>query len=125
MPGLLILLGGLAGASGVGLSALAAHYPGGANLATAAQMLLVHAPVFLALAALVHQRALPGWVLGLAALVLLAGLSLFAGDLARRVFSGERLFQGAAPLGGSLMIGGWVWLALAGLFSRLKRAKSD
>lgn len=128
MTGLLILLGGLAGALGVALSAVAAHYPGATNLATAAEFLLLHGPAFLALAALARTEALPRWSLVAGALALIAGLGLFSGDLALRVFSGERLFHWAAPAGGSLLILGWLWLSLAGLFSALrlrKAAKTD
>jgi uncharacterized membrane protein YgdD (TMEM256/DUF423 family) len=124
MP-LLIFLGGMSGALGVSLSAVAAHYPGGSNLALAAQMLLAHGPVFLALAALARTKALPGWVLGLTTALLALGLVLFAGDIARRVFQGTRLFPWAAPLGGSTMIAAWLWLMLVGFFSLFRHTKAD
>jgi uncharacterized membrane protein YgdD (TMEM256/DUF423 family) len=128
MTGLLVFLGGLSGALGVGLSAVAAHYPGGNNLSTAAEFLLLHGPAFFALAALAKTGALPRWSLAAGTLVLVAGLCLFSGDLARRVFAGERLFHWAAPTGGALLILGWVWFGLAGLFSIVsgrKAAKTD
>lgn len=128
MSGLLILLGGLAGASGVALSAVAAHYPGANNLTTAAEFLLLHGPAFFALAALARTDALPRWSIAAGAFVLLAGLCLFCGDLASRVFLGIRLFHWAAPTGGSLLILGWLWFGLAGAFSALgfgKAAKTD
>lgn len=117
MTGLLVLLGGLSGALGVALSAVAAHYPGGNNLSAAAEFLLLHGPAFFALAALAKTGVLPRWSLAAGALVLVVGLALFSGDLARRVFAGERLFHWAAPTGGALLILGWVWFGFAGAFS--------
>jgi uncharacterized membrane protein YgdD (TMEM256/DUF423 family) len=128
MSGLLIFLGGLAGASGVALSAVAAHYPGANSLSTAAEFLMLHGPAFFALAALARTDALPRWALAAGAFVLLAGLVLFSGDLVSRVFIGIRLFHWAAPTGGSLLILGWLWLGLAGAFSAMglrKSAKTD
>jgi uncharacterized membrane protein YgdD (TMEM256/DUF423 family) len=125
MTGFLIALGGLSGTLGVTLSAVAAHYPGGTPLSTAAEFLLVHGGVFLALGALHRTKALPGWVLAVGVLLLTLGLVIFAGDLSRRVFAGERLFPWAAPIGGSTLIAGWVWFALAGLISCFKPAKAD
>jgi uncharacterized membrane protein YgdD (TMEM256/DUF423 family) len=125
MTSFLIALGGLSGALGVTLSALGAHHPGGAQLAPAAQFLLAHGPVFLALAALARIKALPALGMGVGALLLALGLAFFAGDLSRRVFSGARLFPNAAPLGGALLIGGWVWLMLAGIISGFKQKKAD
>lgn len=124
MTGWLIALGGLSGALGVALSAMAAHSPEGANLKTAAEFLLVHGPAFMALAALARAEVLPRWALLAGALALALGLSFFAGDLARRSFTGARLFPMAAPTGGTLMILGWAWFGLAGLFSALRRTKS-
>jgi uncharacterized membrane protein YgdD (TMEM256/DUF423 family) len=128
MIGLLIGLGGLSGAFGIALSAIAAHYPGAGNLTTAAEFLLLHGPAFFALAVLAGTNALPRWVLVLGSLALVSGLSLFAGDLASRTFFEARLFHWAAPLGGSLMMIGWLWFALAGFFSMIggqKAAKID
>lgn len=128
MSGLLIALGGLSGALGVALSAVAAHYPGANNLSTAAEFLLLHGPAFFALAALVQTKALPRWSIVAGVLVLVAGLGLFSGDLSARVFLGERLFHWAAPTGGTLLILGWLWFALAGIFSMIARrnpAKTD
>lgn len=128
MTGLLVFLGGLSGALGVALSAVAAHYPGGNNLSAAAEFLLLHGPAFFALAALAQTAVLPRWSLAAGALVLVVGLCLFSGDLVARVFVGVRLFHWAAPTGGALLILGWVWFGLAGLFSIVsarKAAKTD
>ena len=101
---LLVFLGGLAGAAGVGLSAAAAH-AGGANLGTAASFLLVHAPALLAI----------GWLGGRVAAFggygLAGGLLLFCGDLVLRDLAGHRLFPFAAPAGGTLLIAAWLTLA--------------
>lgn len=114
----LILAGGLAGAAGVVLSALGAHYPGAANLVAAANFLLFHAPLFLALAMLLKLELLPRWLVAALGIVFCVGLTLFAGDLALRVFTGVRMFHSAAPLGGTLLIAGWTGLTLGGLFAR-------
>ncbi|WP_186399012.1 DUF423 domain-containing protein [Stappia sp. P2PMeth1] len=121
--GVLLLLAGLSGGLGVALSAMAAHVPGGELLSSAANMLLFHAPAFLALAALAALRATgPRGVLAVATLALAVGLALFAGDLTSRVMLGDRLFPMAAPTGGSLMILGWAGILLAGAVRLVRRA---
>ncbi|HEU4985933.1 MAG TPA: DUF423 domain-containing protein [Rhizobiaceae bacterium] len=107
---LLIAAGGLCGAAGVALSAVAAH-AGGGNIATAASFLLVHAPAFLALACLPPLRASR-----IGAYAILFGLVLFAGDLLSRHYLGGRLFPMAAPAGGFLMIAGWLVVGISALF---------
>ncbi|RJT37299.1 DUF423 domain-containing protein [Mesorhizobium waimense] len=103
---LLVLAGGLCGAAGVVLSAAEAHL-GGAFVSTAASFFLMHAPVFLAVGLIGAGR-----VLRVASLILLVGLVLFCGDLLARDFLGSRLFPMSAPIGGTLLIAGW--LAIAG-----------
>ncbi|TGV15683.1 DUF423 domain-containing protein [Mesorhizobium sp. M8A.F.Ca.ET.173.01.1.1] len=106
---LLVLAGGLVGAAGVALSAAAAHR-GGAFTGTAASFLLMHAPVFLAIGLVGANR----W-LRMASLALLVGLVLFAGDLLARDFLGSRLFPMSAPIGGTLLIFGWLAIAISAL----------
>ncbi len=107
---LAIVAGALAGALGVAASARASH-GGLESLMIAAQFLLFHAPVLLALAALIRV-SLVGPRAGAIVLVLFAlGLALFSGDLAMRALAGTPLFRMAAPLGGSTLI--LAWLALA------------
>jgi uncharacterized membrane protein YgdD (TMEM256/DUF423 family) len=106
---LLLLAGGLCGASGVALSAAAAH-AGGGNLDTAASFLLMHAPAFLAIGLFQAGRLLRA-----GGFVLLVGLLLFAGDLLARHYAGGRLFPMAAPAGGVLMIVGWLTIAASAL----------
>jgi uncharacterized membrane protein YgdD (TMEM256/DUF423 family) len=108
----LILVGGLSGAAGVALSALAAH-GGAANTATAATFMVVHAPVFLVIGMTIFNN-ITRW----AALALLLGVALFAGDLVTRDLTDDRLFAMAAPIGGSLMILGWLGIAVSALFPR-------
>lgn len=108
---LLIACGGLAGASGVALSAMAAH-SGGPNLGTAASMLLAHA------AALLVAALLPGRLAVAGGWGLVAGLLLFCGDLVVRDLAGQRLFPYAAPAGGILLIGSWLVLAASALAAR-------
>jgi uncharacterized membrane protein YgdD (TMEM256/DUF423 family) len=101
---LIVFLGGLAGAAGVGLSAAAAH-AGGVNLGTAASFLLAHAPALLVVGLLGGRMAAAG-AYGLA-----GGLLLFCGDLVLRDLAGHRLFPFAAPAGGTLLIAAWLVVA--------------
>lgn len=105
----LVLAGGLVGAAGVALSAAAAHR-GGAFTGTAASFLLMHAPVFLGIGLIGGNRCLR-----IASLMLLAGLLLFSGDLLARDFLGSRLFPMSAPIGGTLLIAGWLAIAVSAL----------
>lgn len=109
---LLILAGGLAGATGVGLSAAAAHL-GGGNVLTAANFMLFHAAALVAIGLGSPSRVMK---LGGGALVL--GLILFCGDLLIRHYVGWRLLPMAAPAGGLLLIGGWLIVALGALTLR-------
>jgi uncharacterized membrane protein YgdD (TMEM256/DUF423 family) len=108
---LLVLAAGLCGAAGVALLAVAAH-AGGGNVETAASMLVMHAPAFLAIGLLGASR-----VLRAGSFVLLFGLLLFAGDLVMRHYAGARLFPMAAPIGGGLLIFGWLIIALSAFVS--------
>ena len=108
----LIALAGLCGAAGVGLSAAAAH-AGGGNLATAAAMLLAHAPALLAIG--LFMRTGGNRLLAAGALVLALGLLLFCGDLLSRHYLGGRLFPMAAPTGGMALIVGWLLVAASAL----------
>ena len=114
---LLILASGLTGAAGVALSAAAAH-EGGAFTGTAASFLLMHAPAFLAVGLLPAA----GNMLRIAGLILLVGVVLFSGDLVARDFLGTRLFPFAAPTGGTLLIIGWLAVALSALLRRRETA---
>ena len=112
-----IALGALAGLAGVALAAAAAHAPAGAQAETAARFLLLHAPVLLALAALIGSGLVGPRLGALTGLTLLVGLALFAGDLSWRAFKGSPLFPMAAPSGGIGLMLGWATIALAGLLA--------
>jgi uncharacterized membrane protein YgdD (TMEM256/DUF423 family) len=109
---ILVFAGGLAGAAGVALSAASAHL-GGAFVGTAASFLLMHAPVFLAVGLAGANR-----ILRIGSLVLLVGVVLFCADLLARDFVGSRLFPMSAPIGGSLLIAGWLVIAASALVRR-------
>jgi len=108
-------LAGLTGASGIILAATAAHGVPDPRLQTAANFMLLHAAATLAVCGLSFAAPQRGvWFLGAAGLFLCGSL-LFGGDLAARALAGTRLFPMAAPLGGTLLIVGWVFVALAAL----------
>ena len=111
MHAIFIFAGGLSGAAGVALSAVAAH-AGGGHVETAALFLMVHAPALLAIGLLGHGRSM----LALGGAMLLAGLLLFCGDLLMRHYAGDRLFPMAAPTGGTLTILGWLAVAASAFF---------
>ena len=110
--GALFALAGVLGAWGVGAAALAAHGEGGPDLLIASRFLMIHAAAVCALAGFGGSRRL-GFLA--AASILAPGALLFCGDLSCRALIGTRLFPMAAPIGGSLMILGWLVVAFAGL----------
>jgi uncharacterized membrane protein YgdD (TMEM256/DUF423 family) len=104
---------GLMGASGVALAAVAAHRVPTPAMASAAQMLMVHAAAVLAITAWASRSVnAAGWW-RVSARVMLLGVALFAGDVALRGFEAGQLFPMAAPAGGSLTILAWVLVAVA------------
>lgn len=109
-------LAGLTGAAGVILEAIAAHAYPDERLHTAAHFMLFHAVAALAVSGLAAAVLRGSWFLIPAGLFLL-GSVLFGGDLAARVLAGGRLFPMAAPLGGILLILGWVSVTLAAVFA--------
>jgi len=113
MTRVLVILAGLMGAAGVMLAAASAHLVHGGGLETASSMLLFHAPAVLATALLVERSIVHGKIGMLAAFGFVIAATLFAGDLSMRQFVGHRLFPFAAPLGGTLLIAGWLALALS------------
>ncbi|POF29235.1 DUF423 domain-containing protein [Roseibium marinum] len=113
-----LVLSGLSGALGVASLALSAHAAASALLETAAQMLLLHAPVFLGLGVLAQIRKV--LFLPLVVLLMTAGLTLFCGDMFSRIILEQRLFSMSAPIGGMLVILGWLVLALSALRVRPK-----
>ena len=108
----LAVLAGLLGAAGVAAAATAAHIAGDASLHTAADFLLFHAAALLALVAMAGSRPHRGLLA--AGSLIAVGTALFSGDLALRVLAGLRPWPMAAPTGGTLLIAGWLAVAVAG-----------
>jgi len=111
---LLVLYAGLTGAAGVALAAAGTHGAELAALATPAHFLIMHAAAALAAVAVALRASRPGLFLT-AALLMLAGVTLFSGDVSMRALLQERLFPMAAPVGGTTMIIGWLIAAIGGL----------
>jgi uncharacterized membrane protein YgdD (TMEM256/DUF423 family) len=120
MTYLLAAVAALLGAAGVVSAAAGSHTSADPRIATLSQMLMIHAAAALGVLGVGRGSPLPSGFAAAAALML-AGVALFAGDLAARVHLGGRLFPFAAPIGGSLMIGGWVVTAAVAAFAFLKR----
>ena len=118
LENIIAIASGIFGATGIILSAVAAHLEPSPALQNASLILLVHAPALIAILAAVRVRFLPrfGGIFG--AVALTSGVILFSGDLSLRMFVGIPLFSLAAPMGGILLIFGWAILALSGIFVR-------
>jgi uncharacterized membrane protein YgdD (TMEM256/DUF423 family) len=112
---LILFVSGAMGAAGVALAAAASHGGDTVFLGSASTMCLAHGPVLLGLY-LGHRSFRTATT---AALVLGLGTIVFASDLVSRHYIGVRLFPMAAPLGGSLMMLGWLLVA-AGAFLRVR-----
>ncbi len=127
-PVVSFIAAGLMGAAGLGLQALGAHAAGdpvaARRLTIGGSTLLAHAPVILILAHLAADSAKRRSRRALAATMamLFLGALLFAAALAISVLSapdGWPVLR-LAPVGGTLMIGGWAALAFLGL-ARLRK----
>ncbi|GLQ54573.1 DUF423 domain-containing protein [Devosia nitrariae] len=104
---------GFLGAAGILAAAGSAHAGASQMLISAALVCLAHAPALLALA-LGNWRS---WLLTLAAGLLAVGTLVFAADMGVREFAGGRILPQAAPIGGTLMIGGWLCVIAGGIAS--------
>jgi uncharacterized membrane protein YgdD (TMEM256/DUF423 family) len=107
----IVFIAALLGAAGVAAAAGATHTGDQALLGPLALIALIHAAALLALAA----YAPPLRLKHCAALTLAAGAALFSADLAVRHFTAHALFPGAAPIGGTVLIVGWLILAVGAL----------
>ena len=105
---------GLMGAAGVALAAAGAHAAGADLLNPASNMLLFHAAAVLALA----LGGAPRLLLAVSGSLLALGGVVFSGDLALRALAGVKLFAMAAPLGGMLLIAGWLSIAVIAPLAR-------
>jgi len=113
---LLATLGGLFGAAGIMLMALAAHgkWP---SIDYSATMTLAHAPALLAIVAGIRSGLLRSFVARPAALVLALAVALFSADVTLHALEGVSLFPMAAPIGGTVSILAWLALALSALMA--------
>jgi len=112
-----LAVAGLAGASAVTLAASAAHLTDAAarpDIDLAARFLLLHALALLGIAALARPGA--RW-LHLAGGLFVAGSAAFCGGLGLTALV-DRDFVPLVPVGGTLLILGWLALVAAGLSRR-------
>lgn len=117
MMKLLLLLAALNGALAVMLGAFGAHGlkhrvddAALAIWATASQYHFIHVLALLAVVLLAKSFQLPalltaGWLL-------LVGTLIFSGSLYVLVLSGMKWLGAVTPLGGGIMILGWLWMAV-------------
>lgn len=106
-----MILAALSGALAVAAGAFGAHGASGPAvewLKTGGQYQLIHAVA--ALVALRLEARGAGWLFVVGALV-------FAGSLYLMALGLPRWLGGVTPIGGVLLIGGWLWLAWVGLRS--------
>lgn len=106
---LLLALAALSGAVAVAAGAFGAHGASGPAvewLRTGAHYQLVHAVA--ALVALRLEARGPAWLF-------VAGGALFAGTLYLMAIGAPRWLGAITPIGGTLLIAGWLWLAVAAL----------
>lgn len=102
----------LFGAAGVMEAAAAAHAISSPLLRTSADVLIVNAAAVIAISALAMGSARGQCWLLIAAATLLIGSVLFCGELSAHVFLAGKLLPLAAPIGGGLMILGWLIAAV-------------
>ncbi|WP_033923125.1 DUF423 domain-containing protein [Sphingomonas sp. 37zxx] len=106
---MIVVLAGLSGAMAVAAGAFGAH---GAQaqaaewLRTGGMYQLIHA---VAAVAVLHLGArMPAWLF-------LAGGLVFAGTLYAMALGGPRWLGAVTPIGGTLLIVGWLWLGWSGV----------
>ena len=121
-PFILAGVAALMGAGGVALAAAGVHENGGELAERGALFLLLHAAAALAISAHARVAAASARALLVVGFVMEAGAILFSAELAMHVFTGERIFPFAAPLGGTTMI--LSWLALAVVFAAASRREA-
>ncbi len=109
----LVALAGLTGTGGMILSAAVAHLLPDIRLQRAANLTLIHAVAALALCGLALLLPRRGGWFASAAGTLLTGSLIFACDMTLRAVHGARLFPMAAPIGGSLLILGWIIVTIS------------
>lgn len=116
-----LVFAGLLGAGGVADAALASHVTGGGPLASAAEIMMVHAAAIIGLVALRRGDRFAPNIVGKIALAMGFGATIFGADVTLVSFFGARLFPYAAPIGGSILILSWLALAVLVLLGRMVR----
>ena len=99
------ILAALSGAIAVAAGAFGAHGASGPAvdwLKTGGQYQMIHA--IAALVALRFEARGPAWLF-------VVGGAIFAGTLYLMALGAPRWFGAITPVGGALLIGGWLWLA--------------
>ncbi len=102
---MIVVLAALSGALAVGAGAFGAHGASGDAakwLGTGAHYQLVH--VVAALVAVRMEARGPAWLF-------VIGAAIFAGTLYLMALGLPRWLGAITPVGGALLIGGWLWLA--------------
>lgn len=89
-----------------------------ANWETAARYCMYHALALLALGLLAGRRPVASWPFTAAAWCFLAGTLIFSGCLAVLALSGVKILGAIVPIGGVLLIAGWLLTALAAAAER-------
>lgn len=118
----LVALAALYGAAGVATAAAAAHRVNDPLLGTASSFLLLHALAILGLVAVAGAYG-AGRLLTVPAGVIAVGALLFSGDLLLKVFLGASPLPGAAPIGGTLLIVGWLAAAAGAATHGIRRSR--
>lgn len=109
----LVLLAGLFGTAGVAAAAAGAHAFSDPALTTAAYFLMIGACAMAATVALGVARGASWSFSDVSGGLIALGTLLFSGALAGRVVWNIVLFPMAAPAGGTILMAGWLVLALA------------
>jgi uncharacterized membrane protein YgdD (TMEM256/DUF423 family) len=117
--GLWLIVAGLYGATGVAAGAWAAHGLAEGSVEQrfadmASRYQLLHAAVLAASCALSSDRGGGRLALSAARALFTLGALSFCGTLYSLALGFAAPFPGSAPLGGSMLIGGWLCLAVAG-----------
>ena len=104
----LVALGALFGLCGIILAAMSGHMKALPNLRIASDICLFHAPALIAILAARRTGLFHSTLSLIASAVLAVGVILFCGDILFRSFQGYALVPMLAPLGGGIMMLGWL-----------------
>lgn len=116
----LVAVAALYGAAGVATAAAAAHRVNDPLLGTASTFLLLHALAVLGFVAVAGAYG-AGRLLTVPAWLLAIGVLLFSGSLMLKVFLGASPLPAAAPIGGTLLIVGWLAAAIGAVAHGIRR----